>query len=332
MNRNLLNEVTTDTRIEGRWADIMYAMTPIEQKSDTLYYKREDHFAPLGINSINGSKLRQLIWLFDRERDVEAVIHATNVNKSPQTPMTAAVAEHYGYRCIQIAGGTNLNSINKKELPMAATMHGTEYDLHCRSGFNVSIQKRVQQVRETYPGNSFIIERDITLDHNLPQNTRDVLRDFHSVGAQQVKNIPSDIEAIIMPFGSSTSCTSVLLGLSGFQPFSLKTIHLVNVGVDKREYMWERLDLMGADLSNYEIVWHDTKIPYDKLLKGVSVDDITFHPRYEAKVYQYLLDSRPDLINERNLYWVIGSYPSTAVTAANLGREVPTGVNLYVPF
>ena len=329
--RNLLNEVTSDTRIEGRWADIMYAMTPIEQKSDGMFYKREDHFSPLGINSINGSKLRQLIWLFDRERDVDTVIHATNVNKSPQTPMTAAVAEHYGYRCIQIAGGTNLNSINKKELPMAATLHGTEYDLQCRSGFNVNIQKRVQVVRKDHP-NSFIIERDITLDHNLPQNTRDVLRDFHSVGAQQVKNIPSDIEAIIMPFGSSTSCTSVLLGLSGFQPFSLKTIHLVNVGVDKREYMWERLALMGADLSNYEIVWHDTKIPYDKLLKGVSVDDITFHPRYEAKVYQYLLDSRPDLINERNLYWVIGSYPSTAVTAENLGREMPTGVNLYVPF
>ena len=329
--RNLLNEVTTDTRIEGRWADIMYAMTPIEQKSDGMYYKREDHFAPLGINSINGSKLRQLIWLFDRETDVDTVVHATNLNSSPQTPMTAAVAEHYGYRNIQVGGGTTFASINKKELPMASTMHGAEYDLTVGSGFNVVIQKRVDEIMLDHP-KSFKIERDITLDHNLPQNTRDVLRDFHSVGAQQVKNIPSDIEAIIMPFGSSTSCTSVLLGLSGFQPFSLKTIHLVNVGVDKRQHMQERLAIMGADLSNYEIVWHETNQPYSKLLKGVSIDDITFHPRYEAKVYQYLLDSRPDLINERNLYWVIGSYPSTAVTAANLGREVPKEVNLYVPF
>ena len=138
--RNLLNEVTTDTRIEGRWADIMYAMTPIEQKSDGMYYKREDHFAPLGINSINGSKLRQLIWLFDRERDVDTVVHATNLNSSPQTPMTAAVAEHYGYRNIQVGGGTTFASINKKELPMASTMHGAEYDLTVGSGFNVVIQ------------------------------------------------------------------------------------------------------------------------------------------------------------------------------------------------
>ena len=129
MDRKLLNEVTRDTRLHGRWADSLYAMTPIEQKSDGMFYKREDHFSPLGINSINGSKLRQLIWLFDRETNVDTVVHATNVNKSPQTPMTAAVAEHYGYRCIQIAGGTNLNSINKKELPMAATLHNTEYDL-----------------------------------------------------------------------------------------------------------------------------------------------------------------------------------------------------------
>ena len=330
MDRKLLNEVTRDTRLSGRWADSLYAMTPVEQKSDSMFYKRDDFYAPLGINSINGSKLRQLVWLFDREdpSKVDTVVSATNVAKSPQVIMTPAVAEHYGYRCINVAGGTNFNSINKKEMPMAATMFGAKYDIVCRSGFNVNIQKRAQLIMADLP-RSFNIERDITLHHNNPANSAADLREFHSVGAQQVKNIPSDIEAIIMPFGSATSCTSVLLGLSEWKPFSLKTIHLVNVGVDKREEMFYRLELMGADISMYDFVWHDTQVPYDKLLKGVSVDDITFHCRYEAKVYQYLLDSRPDLINERNLYWVIGSYPSTAVTAANLGREVPTEVTLY---
>ena len=332
-DRKILNEVTADLSIKGRWADSLYVLTPVEQKSDGMFYKREDYFCPLGINSINGSKLRQLIWLFDRESDVDTVVHATNVNKSPQTPMTAAVAEHYGYRCIQIAGGTSFASINKKEMPLAAAMHGTEYDLECRSGFNVNIQKRVDIVMQDHP-KSFKIERDITLDHNLDKNSSKDLRDFHSIGAAQVANFPDNVENLLMTFGSATSCTSVMLGLAdavvaGTAPKSLKTIHLINVGVDKRDHMFERLDLMGADVSMYDFVWHDTEVAYDKLIKGISVDDITFHYRYEAKAYKYLLDNRPDLINEKSLFWIIGSVPSTEVTAFNTNRKVPTEVTLY---
>ena len=125
VDRNILNEVTEETFIDGRWIDHIYDLTPVEQKSDTMFYKREDKFAPLGMNSINGSKGRQLLWLFDREKNVDTVVHATNLNSSPQTPMTAAMAEHYGYRNIQVAGGTTFDSMNKKELPLASTLHGT---------------------------------------------------------------------------------------------------------------------------------------------------------------------------------------------------------------
>ena len=102
------------------------------------------------------------------------------------------------------------------------------------------------------------------------------IKKFHGVGGHQTRNFPDFIEDLIIPFGSANSATSVLYGLSRDKPKSLKIIHLVNVGVDKREYMFERLDLMGADISQYEIVWHETNQPYSKTIKGESVDDITF--------------------------------------------------------
>jgi|JYMV01.1.fsa_nt_gi hypothetical protein len=327
-DRTILNEVTEDTFIKGRWIDKIWDLTPIEQKSDTMYYKREDKFAPMGMNSINGSKCRQLLWLFDRERNVDTVVHATNLNSSPQTPMTAAMAEHYGYRNIQVAGGTTFESMNKKELPLAASIHGTEYDITVGSGFNVVIQKRVDEIMTHHP-KSFKIERDITLDHHLEKNTPEVLREFHSVGGEQVKNIPDHIEDLIIPFGSSTSTCSVLYGLSSFKPKGLKRIHLINVGVDKRDYMFERLSYMGASVNEFEIIYKDTKLPYSKTIKDVSIDDITFHMRYEAKSYKYLLENLPELIKPTSLFWVIGSYPDTKTTAMNLNREVPTEVNLY---
>ena len=257
MSKDDLNIDTGDSIVpigaNRRFADYMWELTPIEQKSDGMFYKREDKFALHGINTINGSKCRQLLHLFEnRPTGVDTVVHATNVNSSPQTPMTAVMANHYGLRCIQVAGGTNYESISKKEFPKFATMFGVEYDLKCKVAYNVAIQKRVKEIMEHIP-NSFTIERDITLDHKLPKNKIDDVRKFHEVGAYQTRNIPDHIEDLILPFGSANSATSVLYGLhvdleSGEHNRNLKRIHLVNVGVDKRIYMFERLGMMGIDL------------------------------------------------------------------------------------
>lgn len=312
-----------------RWAEYMYALTPIEQKSDGMWYKREDAFAPLGINSINGSKCRQLLYLFETlPPETEVIVHATNLNSSPQTPMTAAMAQHYGIRCIQVAGGTTVESMNKKDLPLFATMFGTEYDIGIGSGFNVVIQKRVQDIMETLK-NAETIERDITLDHALEQNDAEAVLKFHDVGAYQTKNFPDDIEDLIIPFGSANSTTSIMLGLSRDKPKNLKRIHLVNVGVDKRKYMFERLEMMQADISDYEIVWHESGEPYSKTFKGVKQDDITFHPRYEAKCIKHIRENHPELINDKTLFWIIGSYPDIKSTSAIIKKPIPKTVNLW---
>lgn len=332
LNEDLGNSIFPEDKTlqKIRWVDYMYELTPIEQKSDGMFYKREDLFAPMGSNSINGSKCRQLLYLFEqRPKNSDTVIHATNLNSSPQTPMTAAMARHYKLRCIQVGGGTNYESMNKKELPLFATMLGAEYYLDCKCGYNVVIQKKVQDLMKHF-SNSFTIERDITLDHRLPKNSSEDILNFHKVGAHQVKNIPDFIENLILPFGSANSATSVILGLyQNKDKFkNLKNIYLVNVGVDKRQYMKERLELMKVDYSIFNFIYLDTEQKYSKTFNGIKQDDITFHPRYEAKVQKFIRENHKELINPRTLFWIIGSYPSLETTARNLKMKIPEHINL----
>jgi hypothetical protein len=85
------------------WEDHLLHLTPVENIGD-IWWKREDEFAPLGRGNINGSKLRQLIWLFSQSR-LPGVISGA-VTGSPQLPMTAACAKHWGMPCVQFTGGS----------------------------------------------------------------------------------------------------------------------------------------------------------------------------------------------------------------------------------
>ena len=51
---------------------------------------------------------------------------------------------------------------------------------------------------------------------------------------------------------------------------------------------------------------------YDQL-KPYSYDDLEFHPRYEGKTFCYMqdhLDQFRQYLNERSLYWIVGSKPN----------------------
>ena len=55
------------SRNDIKWEDYLFELTPVE-KIGNIYFKREDKFAPLGAGGINGSKLRQCIWLTEQDR------------------------------------------------------------------------------------------------------------------------------------------------------------------------------------------------------------------------------------------------------------------------
>ncbi len=103
------------------WHDAIYDLTSVENIGD-LWLKREDKFSPDGMH--NGSKFRQLIWLFSRAKFPGVVSGA--VTGSPQLPMVAACAKHYGMKCVQFTGA-------KKNMALAGAKLGANENTNAAS-------------------------------------------------------------------------------------------------------------------------------------------------------------------------------------------------------
>src|SRR5215813_14561225 len=135
-------------RADIHWEDHLYDLTPVERHG-MLYFKREDKFCPLGYGGINGSKLRQLIWLVSRyaaKPGAVGLISGASV-KSPQLSMGTAVACHYDLQSIHVIGATKRDTACKHENVAIAAWLGARFHIS-PVAYNPFIQKRVRDIVE----------------------------------------------------------------------------------------------------------------------------------------------------------------------------------------
>jgi hypothetical protein len=305
-------KINSIDRCQVHWEDHLLDLTPVEEVGG-LYFKREDKFAPLGYGGINGSKLRQLIWLFSQTQ--YSGVASGAVKSSPQHPMVAAVAQHYGMRCVQFVGGKGNERYEMIEL---AKKFGAQIK-YANPGYAGTLNARARD--EAARSGWLHIETNITLEHMVNPAKR--IEAFHRVGSEQCKNIPDCVENLLVPAGSCNSLTSILYGLARFRPKSLKNVHLFRImGNVAKHQQWvkERLDIIRKVTGEalplpYAFVEHDLVdsgyTSYEKTMP-YSYKEIQFHPRYEGKCLRYV-DDHPDkfrsLLNERSLFWIVGGEP-----------------------
>lgn len=226
------------------WENYLLDLTPVE-KIDGIWYKREDKFAPMGYGGINGTKLRQLIWALNElafKKGKEGVIHGA-VSGSPQHNMTAIVCKHFGLRDVDVVGTTDIKG---HPLLLKAHEYGAEF-VYSPVGYAKTLQKRASDLQKSRYPNFFHLETNITIDHER-SGTANLVEAFHEVGSHQVKNIPDEVETLIVPAGSCNSVTSVLYGLARFPPKGLKTVWLAgigNYGSKDPDYIRRRLGVIG---------------------------------------------------------------------------------------
>lgn len=338
----IFNTLSID-RNDIHWEDYLFELTPVEKVGD-LYFKREDKFAPLGYGGINGSKLRQCIWLTSEyvknNPNHIGVISGTSV-KSPQLPMGSAIAEHYGLNSIHVIGATKPAIAHKHENVAMATWFKAKFFVNPQIAYNPVLQRKVKEIlqKDEDLREYFYLEYGITLDHKI--NPPERVEQFHYVGSEQVRNIPDHIENLIVPAGSCNSCTSILYGISRFRPKNLKNIHLIGIGPNKIPFIEERLDIIkqqsGVDtkifnrhymhnkdleekysnnlfeeesiynLYHYDL--HTTKyVDYQEEMP-YYYEGIELHPTYEGKVATYVNEKLPELWNEKSCFWIVGSKP-----------------------
>jgi 1-aminocyclopropane-1-carboxylate deaminase/D-cysteine desulfhydrase-like pyridoxal-dependent ACC family enzyme len=327
------------------WEDHILDLSPCE-KIGGMWFKREDKFAPLGYGGINGSKLRQCIWLVSEAIKQGAVgISHGAVTGSPQHPMTACIGVHFGLPVVDCIG---TKRPEEHETLAAAKWLGAQFRSF-NPGYAATLNSKAKELTETeFPG-YFHLETNITVDQE--KNSPERVEAFHKVGSEQVRNLPAEIETIIVPAGSCNSVTSVLYGITRFRPKNLKRVILLGIGSfgsTDPAYIYRRLQVIeqvsieertpwNARLTdcfrwrfkhNQDLEPESSKIaPYileHYNLNGTgyceyndlmpySYKDIEFHPRYEGKMMHYMKDNldifRPYL-NERSLFWIVGSKPS----------------------
>lgn len=339
---------------ESKWEDHLFDLTPVE-KIGEMWFKREDKFAPLGYGGINGSKLRQAIWLVLQEANKRSPIMDCLVSgasiKSPQLPMSSAVAYHFGYNSLHVIGATRPDTCMSKDMVKMATMFGAKF-CFLKVGYNPVLQGKVDKIIESDPEKLFKLNYGITIDENCE---KEKIVEFHLIGANQVKNIPDNIENLIIPSGSCNSAISILFGLSKFKPKNLKNVYLIGIGPKKLKFINERLSLIKLqsgvntlnfnlgfetdelksepDLNPYNIKYFDIhsipKYDYQNEVK-FSYNGVNFHPTYEGKVMDYVTKNLPELICDKTMLWIVGSKPTIEPMLPNLtGFSVPEKPLIY---
>ena len=283
------------------WQETIYDLTPVEPIGD-VWFKRDDLFSPDGVH--NGSKFRQLIWLFSR-RQFPGVVSGA-VTGSPQLPMVAACAKHYGMKCVQFTGAL-------KNMALAGEKLGAETIL-VNPGYGPLLNRRAKDYAAAHGW--------LRIETNITVTTSDAdIEAFHRVGSEQVRNLPDHMETLIVPAGSRNSAVSILYGLYRYPPKSLKRIIFMHINKNLAKHekeMWARLKACGVCDVGYDIETYDVfangYTNYEKLMP-FSYGSLAMHPRYEGKCWSYINDHpeafRPYL-NDKTLFWIVGSEPHSA--------------------
>lgn len=323
-------ETTSIDRNICKWEDYMYSYTPVEQIGN-MYFKREDKFAPLGFNSVNGSKLRQCLWLVDRwaKQGVKGIISGSVVG-SPQHPFISSICKHYGLDCIIVTGSKNYLQHKNMQLAhqMGAKFHVTNI------GYAKALQSICFKMKQSMPDYE-VLETNITLDEKL--NTPESIEGFHSIGGHQVGNLPDNIETIIIPCGSCNSVVSILYGLSIKKPKNLKNIVLIGIGnngSNNLKYIPNRLatigGVIGKDINstfNFSFIDGFASDGVDVVhfnpnaegfckyadLMPYEYNGLKLHPRYEGKCFFYMYKNKQKFLEYRHpntLFWVVGNEPT----------------------
>ena len=292
--------VTTEQDIDNA----LNLITPV-QFDQGLYWKRDDHFQPFGRHHVNGGKVRQAIMVFrsklEELRNPECydngVVTAASVY-SPQSANIAKVAQHYGVKCISTVGGTTEAGLLKHSMMRLTRHYGSEIRIVAGHGMTAVIHSRMHDIAKTL--NYLPIEMGELMEENPTAI-------FEST-ARQVRNLPDELDNLIVPTGVAIQLTGILRGLREFDK-KVKRIVCVCVGPTREKQLSHYLrDIYQEEVSRYhavEMVAH--KAPYSKgydvKVCGEFIDDI-----YEGKAYDWMTKNI-DYRNEKTCFWVVGKRP-----------------------
>lgn len=284
-----MNNIVTDPR----------ELTPLENING-LWVKREDLFAPFGLGDVNGGKLRQCWLLLEGIKDKYSGVITCCSMYSPQGPISAAVAEHFGLTCDLYFGRTSEEKISTLPMPILARKHGAVISLHPKHLKQINLYHLARQ--NSVKENKFVIEYGFNLDDN-PEAILGAI-------SNQVQNIPDELDNLVVTCGSGITSRGILIGLEKFNK-KVKKIYFVATAPSREKAIEETIKEHKINIE-YEIIdlFHRKGFVYEKE-KYAKLGDIVLHPNYEAKSFLWLVnEGNIDRKNNKTLFWIVGSKPT----------------------
>lgn len=278
-------------------SDKLHYLTPMQQVNG-MWFKREDLYTPFGAGEVNGCKLRQCMLLVDKiHQDYEGLVTCCSIH-SPQAPITAATARAYGMECRVLYGGTKPETLMKLPMPRLAMRYGAKVQIAAATGRSNVLYYISKQLKRTKANKDYIVLYGINL-----QEHEDILL---GAVADQVRNLPDEINNLVLTCGSGITAIGVLAGLKRYGK-KVHNVHLVATAPDRRQLIHETLQRHNADREiHYHDIFHTRGFSYEEPFCSVW-GGIKLHPNYEAKTMAWFAGS--GLRPEETLFWITGAEP-----------------------
>lgn len=286
----------------------MDELTPIVKNGD-IYFKRDDFYTPFTGSSLNGGKCRQALSLIHNNSDLildkfqNTTISAVSVD-SPQGMINAQVCKDYGIKCILIVGSKSsvdkickdhnlMNEARKLGAEIIAYKDSSNYQADLDRKINKDYGDKFFVIKFGFGMNSHTVTNDFWESSPLHSASYDsILQET----ANQVENLPDDIQHLVIPAGSGISASGIMQGLNQFNK-KPKIIHIVQIDEKTRQ--------IKGDLYNVNYVEYG-KFPYSVKHKIPNMDFLDWV--YEAKAYHWLMnESNIDFRYEKTVFWVVAN-------------------------
>ncbi len=278
------------------------ALTPIEEYNGILF-KRDDLYLPYSgiVEKLGGGKVRQMQKLMismNRIKDVKGLITTSSVH-SPQSVIVAQVCKDQNIPCIICVGGNRNkldSSIQKHQSLNVASQLGADIRIVSRLGYDSALMPHAKSIAEETGFD--MVKFGINLAQ-FPEAIIDAI-------ANQVENLPDELDNLIVPVGSGVTFGGILVGLHRFQKNVQNIIGVQISGYNRMETIDDILKMFDIQLQYSFFI--DYQYDYTSKVNVRIVDGFDLSVIYEAKAFQYMNQFKKSLSimdHQKSLFWVI---------------------------
>lgn len=275
-------------------------LTPV-QRLGYYYFKRDDMFIPFDFSPANGSKMRQCILLCEKNLSAckNGIVTGTSIH-SPQAVITATYAKAINTKCKIFYGGTSIQRLNANKYSAICQKLEAELVVE-KSGYNSVLTKYADDFAASI--NGFNIRYGFDLMNNIGVFVNSV--------ANQTSNIPDGIDYLVITVGSAITLLGVLLGISKYKKH-IGCIVGVGCAPNREQKIRDYAKIISAqtgydmqlDRLRYFDCFNKLKGYKYEYTQRASYLGLTFHPRYEAKTFNFMRKYIPH--DATTVMWITG--------------------------